>query len=681
MTISIMLWCALASAGFGAIYAMATAFWLSRRGLGSDTAHSVAKSIEEGAKSFLKREYIALPVVAIPVAFALTYFGQWTANGFIAGAIGSVLASYIGAAVAVTSNVRTVVAAKNGLGAALSVAFKGGSVVGVALASLALLVVAGYYALSRSAIPTDQALHALVGLGLGSTLASLFIRIASGIYAKTAQNGASQAGRDYDVTAEDDPRNPAIIASNVGGNIGDSAGMAADLYETFTLTLVAAILLANTAFGSDSQWIEFPLLVSGIAIVASVLGCFFVRLGKRKRIVGALYRSLFMSGVLTGGAFYYATEWFLALPGAEPVIGGPSLFAILLIGLVLSGFIVLTTEYYTSAGFKPVKLIAAASVAGHASNFIAGIAVGKKAAILPVLITSGAIAGAYFLGGGFTGNPWVGLFAIGLTAVATLSLAGIVAAINTCGAIAGNARSIAEMIELFEIKRSTALPLETAGNTAKAVAKGYAAVSAGLAALALFAEYSKSLKSPTVFDLSNPVVLFGVFLGGLLAYWLVARLLRIVNDGAARVTEEVFRQFREIPGIPEGNAQPQHGRVVNIAINHAIQHTFAPVVVVLATPVAVGLLFGKDALGGLLIGTVVTGLFQSLALTGSGSAWHSARKYIENGSFGGNRSTAHAAAVTGDTVGGAYKDAAGPAVNSLIKAASIVALLIAPLVA
>ena len=682
MTISTILWCALASGGLGVLYVLATVFWLARQSIGNDTTQSIAKSIKRNAKAFLKLEYSAVALLAIPAALALTYFGQWTANGFIVGAVGSVLASYIGVAVAVDSNVRTVVAAKNrGLTAALSVAVKGGSVVGVALASLALLNVTGYYALAQSAIPSDQVFRALIGLGLGSTLASLFTRIANGIFAKAATVNMSQIDTDEVNITEEDPRNPAIIVGNVGVNISDSAGLAADLYETYTLTLVAAILLAKTAFGPDSQWIEFPLLISAIAIAATILAGLLVRLGKRKRIVGALYRSLLISVVLAGGALYYASIWFLALPGIEPAFDNISLPAVISVGLVLVGFIVLSTEYYTSAGFRPVKRIASDSVAGHASNLIAGLAVGKKATILPLIVAFGGLTGAYFLGGGFTGNPWGGLFAVALAVVATVSLAGILTTFSTYGAIVGNSFNIAEMAELYEIKHSIAIPLVNAGDTVKAVVRGYAAVSAGLAALVLFAGYSKSLTTPTVFDLSNPSVLFGLFIGGLLSYWVAARLLRAVNYGTSRVTEEVSRQFREIPGILEGGEQPKYGLAVDIATRSAIRQTFVPVLIVLAVPVAVGLLVGKDALGGLLIGIIVTGLLQSLAYASSGSAWHSARKHIENGSFGGNRSAAHQASVTGDTLGGAYKDAVAPALNSLVKAANIVALLIAPLIA
>ena len=679
MNISVILWAALASGGVGLLFALAQAAKGSKLG-GDEKARAVAKAIHGGALAFLKREYVALALIAIPVAFALTYLGQWTANGFIIGALGSVLVGHIGVILSLKANARTVGAASLGIGAALRVAFNGGAAAGLAAAGLALLGVAGYYALARAAVPADEAFRALLGLGLGSSLAGLFFRLAGGLYTNAAEVGASLGGQQNPAITTEDAHNPAIIASNVAANVGESIGVATDLYESYTLTLVAAMLLARNAFGGDSPWVEFPLLVGSVALVATFLGGFFVRMGRHKRTLGALYRGLLATAILTAGGFYFASEWFLTLPGTETALNLNGLSATILIGVALATAILFIAEYQTQAGFRPVKRIAAASQGGQSANLLAGLSAGQKSVVLPVLVACAAVAGAYFFGGGFAANPWVGLFAIALTAVASLSLGGTAVALNTYATIVGNARNIAELVELYAIKRSVADPLNAAGNTAKGVAKAYVTLSAGLAALVLFAEFSTNFHAASEYSLANPEVLLGLLGGGLLAYWLSARLLSAVGAGDEKMREEIRRQLHDIPGIAEGSAVPQYGRCLDVASRSAIRQTVVPVLILLAVPAAIGLLAGKGALAGFLFGSIATGLLQSLASTSSGSALSNARQYIEDGSFGGNRSFAHEAAVIGEAIGSPLKGTVGPAVASLGKITGIVALVLMPLI-
>jgi K(+)-stimulated pyrophosphate-energized sodium pump len=671
---------ALICGALGVAYALVTAAWVSKQSAGSERMQEISEAIREGASAFLNREYKTVAVVAVIMAALLTYLGKWTAIGFIIGTFGSALAGYIGMVVTVKANVRTTEAAKQGIQAALSVAFKGGSVTGVMVVGLGLLGVAGYYNFVKSVAPVDDAFHALVGLGFGCSLMSVFARIAGGIYTKAADVGADLVGKVEAGIPEDDPRNAAVIADNVGDNVGDCAGMAADLYETYTVTLVAAMLLAKTVFGAQSLWVEFPLLIGGISIVASVIGTYFVRLGKSGYIMGALYKGLAVAGILAAGAFYYASQWFLAIPGVEPAFTAMGVFTTAVIGLALTGLIVVITEYFTSKSFNPVKHIAAASQTGHGTNVIAGLAVSMKSTAAPALVICGAIVWAYSLGGGFTGNPGGGLFAIALSAVAMLSMTGIVVAIDSYGPITDNAGGIAEMAELDESVRAVTDPLDAVGNTTKAVTKGYAIGSAGLAALVLFAEYSRSFPGQVMFDLSNPMVIVGLFIGGLLPYFFGALLMEAVGKAAGGVVEEVRRQFREIPGIMEGTAKPEYGKCVDIVTAGAIKQMMLPALIPVAAPIAVGLLIGKEALGGVLIGSIITGLFQAIAMTSGGGAWDNAKKFIEDGAYGGKKSEAHKAAVTGDTVGDPYKDTAGPAINPMIKVVNIVALLIVPLI-
>lgn len=671
---------ALACGILGVIYALFTASWVMKQDSGTDRMRQISDAVREGAQAFLRREYKTVAMVGVVLFLLLLFLGTWTAVGFAIGAIGSALAGYIGMMVTVRSNVRTTEAAKKGLQAALSVAFKGGSVTGIMVVGLGILGIAGYYLVAKSVAPVEEAFHALVGLGFGCSLMSVFARIAGGIYTKAADVGADLVGKVEAGIPEDDPRNPAVIADNVGDNVGDCAGMAADLYETYTVTLVAAMLLAKTVFGAESLWVEFPLLIGGISIIASIIGTYFVKLGKSQYIMGALYKGLAVAGILAAIAFYFASTWFLGIPGVEQSFTAGGVFTTAVIGLLLTGLIVMITEYFTSKSFAPVRHIAAASQTGHGTNVIAGLAVSMKSTGLPAIVISGAILWAYYLGGGFSGNPGGGLFAIALSAVSMLSMTGIVVSIDSYGPITDNAGGIAEMAELPDSVRAVTDPLDAVGNTTKAVTKGYAIGSAGLAALVLFAEYSRSFGETLAFDLSNPKVLVGLFIGGLLPYYFGALLMEAVGKAAGGVVEEVRRQFREIPGIMEGKAKPEYGTCVDIVTKGAIKQMMVPALIPVAAPILVGFIIGKEALGGVLIGSIITGLFQAIAMTSGGGAWDNAKKYIEDGAYGGKKSDAHKAAVTGDTVGDPYKDTAGPAINPMIKVINIVALLIVPLI-
>lgn len=676
---------ALVCGAIGVLYALTTAAWVSKQDAGSERMQQISGAVKEGAYAFLAREYKTVALVAVGLIILISLvpkLGIWPAIGFLIGTCGSALTGYIGMMVSVRANVRTTQAAYKGLGAALKLAFKGGSVTGIMVVGLGLISLAGFYLIVISAMDdVHKAFHALIGLGFGCSLMSVFARIAGGIYTKAADVGADLVGKVEAGIPEDDPRNPAVIADQVGDNVGDCAGMAADLYETYVVTLVAAMLLAKTVFGPGSPWVEFPLLIGGISIIASVIGTFFVRLGKSQYIMGALYKGLAVSGILAAIAFYIVSTRFIArLSGADAgVFTANSVFLTAVIGLVLTGLIVMITEYFTSKSFGPVKHIAFASQTGHGTNVIAGLAVSMKSTGMPVLVIVAAILGAYALGGGFSGNPGAGLFAIALSAVSMLSMTGIVVAIDSYGPITDNAGGIAEMAELPKEIREITDPLDAVGNTTKAVTKGYAIGSAALAALVLFAEYSRSFKEALSFDLSNPMVLAGLFIGGLLPYYYGSLLMEAVGKAAGSIVEEVRRQFREIKGIMEGTGRPEYGKCVDIVTKGAIRQMMLPALIPVVIPVAVGLFLGREALGGVLIGSIITGLFQAIAMTSGGGAWDNAKKFIEDGMYGGKKSPAHQAAVTGDTVGDPYKDTAGPAINPMIKVINIVALLIVPL--